>query len=174
MDLIVSKAFADEFVKIAGGAARKGRRPMSVSTLLRKDKEGTIYKHKLAEHPVDQSNLQYADADEAWKTGRPALARRKPGDVPSAAGDRGAYPTSEERQNMAATPTVGSFSQADVVPKTGAARFPDSKREGRGKWRQGTGGSALAPEPEDYATNPTPMGTSLGDIAPNSSESTTR
>jgi len=133
---ISSAAFMDELVKIARGAhaARKGRRPMFVSTMLKKQKEGTLTKFtKAAQVPSDQSTLEFKESDEPWKTGRSAKAKRKPGDVPTKEGDS-AYPKAEERQTQQATVLADSLNQADSIPKSG--------------WAQPKGGHANLHQPE--------------------------
>lgn len=80
---MLRSAFLDELEKIAVSRhrlsvaqSRKGRRPMTVSTLLKKEKEGTLYKHAQFYAPAQPFSVGPAD---------PAEARRpkKKGDVPS-------------------------------------------------------------------------------------------
>lgn len=58
---ITSDAFHDELEKIAVSwrrlmvaRSRTGRRPMKVSTLLKKEKDGTLYKHTGNHHKIAQ------------------------------------------------------------------------------------------------------------------------
>jgi hypothetical protein len=80
-------AFLDELEKIAAsskllrhGKSRIGKRPMRVSTLLRKDKEGEIYKH--GEGSMGNV-VPFSDEDAPGVTGRAAQAPKSPNDVPS-------------------------------------------------------------------------------------------
>lgn len=102
-DPAVFSAFSDELQKIAiswkhMGKQRQDRRPMSVHTLLRKEKEGTLYKHtKTGQVASDQSSLFYSESDP--KTGKPATTRKKKGEVPSREG-MDTFPKSEARQDQ--------------------------------------------------------------------------
>lgn len=79
-------SFLDE-VKVAASQgrltipkSRSGRRPMSVETLLRKEKEGTLYKDAAA--ITDQTSAVYQESEPNNPTLRPKLQFLK-GDVPS-------------------------------------------------------------------------------------------
>lgn len=81
---VARAAFLDELEKISassqmmrGSQSRSGRRPMRVSTLLRKEKEGTLYKHSadLAAGPLPTAP--------GTPMGTPAVKPRKPGEVPT-------------------------------------------------------------------------------------------
>jgi hypothetical protein len=85
-DEAIKAAFFNELKKIAASnqmlaassKLRSGRRPMSAETMLAKDKAGELYKSAFGS---DQSSLFYSDSDP--KTGAPARAKGKRGDVPS-------------------------------------------------------------------------------------------
>lgn len=110
------EAFLDELQKIAAAKARMtvsqsraGRRSMSVDTLLRKDKEGTLFKDKLSSYVGQTANTSvYSISPDA---GQPAAPKSKPGDVPS----RDEGPTKakiEESQNARGTTAlVQGYSQ---------------------------------------------------------------
>lgn len=98
-------AFADEMQKISASRSiwrlaqsRKGRRPMRISTLLRKDKEGTLYKHKLSA-PTEQATLNYQEIDPGRVEGSQAIAKKKRGDVPSR-DDPAGRPVVEPKQEI--------------------------------------------------------------------------
>ena len=77
--------------------SRKGRRPMRVDTMLRKEKEGTLYKFtKAGTAGSEQSRLEYQEVDPK-ATGTPAHPKKKKGDVPSREDITGKV-TAEERQ----------------------------------------------------------------------------
>lgn len=85
-------AFLDELEKIAAssrmlrhGKSRKGRRPMRVSTLLKKEKDGEIYKlSKNAQGEGSGGNVvPFSDENAPGVTGNAAKAPKSPNDVPS-------------------------------------------------------------------------------------------
>ena len=85
----VRNAFLDELQKIAFSAkavqhtkARQGRRPISASTLLQKEKEGEILKLS-GDGGVAGTGTEYSNTDYPGVTGKPALAPRVKGEVPS-------------------------------------------------------------------------------------------
>lgn len=80
---VLKGAFFDELEKIAVSKhrlsvaqARQGRRPMTVSTLLKKEKEGTLYKKGQFYGPSQPVSVGPADPGEARRP-------KKKGDVPS-------------------------------------------------------------------------------------------
>ena len=98
-DRAMHSAFADELEKIAISMRhmvkhRSGRRPMKVTTLLRKEKEGTLYKH--AQYS-EQSSLFYTEDDP--KTGKATATKKRKGEVPSRE-DVEQYPKSHARQDQ--------------------------------------------------------------------------
>jgi len=91
---VMERAFLDELEKIAAareqlrhGKSRAKRRPMRVSTMLRKEKDGTLYKYtKQADgsigNVVPYSNSDYQSATGAsGPTGTPAAAKPGPNDI---------------------------------------------------------------------------------------------
>jgi hypothetical protein len=81
---VLRSAFLDELEKIAVSRhrlsvaqSRKGRRPMTVTTLLKKEKEGTLYKHGQFYAPAQPFSTGPADPAEARRP------KKKKGDVPS-------------------------------------------------------------------------------------------
>lgn len=84
-------AFIDELEKIAASAtllrhskSRSGRRPMSVHTLLRKEKDSEIYKFSKNGGEGSAGNVvPFANEDAPGVTGRAAQAPKSPNDVPS-------------------------------------------------------------------------------------------
>ena len=103
-------AFLDEMQKIAASRgrmripqSRKGRRPMSVTTLLRKEKDGSLYKDAA---PVASLYALNASGPSP-ATDRPATAKRRPGDVPTL-DDPAAYPKADQthRASSALSPAL--------------------------------------------------------------------
>jgi len=97
----IYSAFFNELEKLAVSSDRMvkqriGRRPMAVETMLRKEKEGDLYKYTKTGQS-DQSSLFYSENDP--KTGKPAMTRKKKGEVPSREGMDN-YPKSEARQDQ--------------------------------------------------------------------------
>lgn len=85
---VVRAAFLDELEKIAAAShmlrhskSRVGRRPMRVGTLLKKEKDGEIYKHG-GDGSVGNV-VPFSDTDAPGVTGRAAQAPKSPNDVPS-------------------------------------------------------------------------------------------
>lgn len=79
-------AFHEELEKIAVSwrrlrilRSRKGRRPVRVDTLLRKEKEGTLYKHTGNDHKIATVIGYVANS----VTGIEAQPKKKKGDLPS-------------------------------------------------------------------------------------------
>lgn len=84
----VRAAFLDELEKIAAsskllrhGKARVGRRPLRVATLLRKEKDGEIY--KFSGDGSMGNVVPFSNEDAPGVTGRAAQAPKSPNDVPS-------------------------------------------------------------------------------------------
>jgi len=113
-------AFRDEFEKIAashvrlrGSKDRSGRRPLRVDTLLRKEKEGTLYKNTGNEQKIAQLESVLAGRP----SGTEATAGKKKGDLPSR--EEIDTPKREDgRGNAATVPGSGNFL---VAPATGGA-----------------------------------------------------
>lgn len=107
------QAFFDEMRKIGASSgvlhaakSRLGRRPMRVSTLLRKDTEGTLRKH------ADSlgNSVPYAADDPPGMTGSPAKAPKGVNDSPS---------REDGRDQMAIKiPGTGRFSLAPAGSNT--------------------------------------------------------
>ena len=84
---VLRAAFLDELEKIAASSkvlrhskSREHRRPMRVSTLLRKEKDGEICKHA---EGSGGNVVPFANEDAPGVTGRAAQAPKSPNDVPS-------------------------------------------------------------------------------------------
>lgn len=97
-------SFLDELEKIAAARkrmtvaqSRQGRRPMRVDTMLKKDKEGTLY--KAADAGSEQARLEYQEMEPGKLTGRMAVPQNKKGDVPSRE-DIVSKPRAENRQDI--------------------------------------------------------------------------
>jgi hypothetical protein len=80
---VLRAAFVDELEKIAVSRhrlsvaqSRKGRRPLRVDTLLRKEKDGTLYKTSQSYMPAQPFSAGLPDAAEAKRP-------KKKGEVPS-------------------------------------------------------------------------------------------
>lgn len=104
LSLATIKGFGDELEKLNASRSRmtvsqtrKGRRPMRVDTMLKKEKEGTLYKYtktasskldtkkkltKISTAGSEQSRLEYQET-EPGVTGSPAKAKVLRGDVPT-------------------------------------------------------------------------------------------
>jgi hypothetical protein len=122
---VVGAAFADELLKIAAARknmtvaqSRKGRRPMHVSTMLKKEKDGTLFKYtkgqekKAGSEGSEQASLLYSEG--ASRTGDRAKPKAKPGDVPSREGDTKSV-KAENRQDARGTILKGGFPETDAV-----------------------------------------------------------
>jgi len=97
------RGFFDEMTKIGAsagvlrqGKSRIGTRPLRVSTLLDKDKKGTLRKH--AEGSIGNS-VPFAADDPVGATGKPATAPKGINDI---------VPTREDGREQQATRIVGS------------------------------------------------------------------
>jgi hypothetical protein len=102
-------SFLDELQKIAASIgrakipkSRSGRRPMSVDTMLRKDKEGTLYnEHKTASAATAFTSSDAFPNDSLGgpgpQIGRPASAKRKEYDAPTQ-DEPAAYPKQDNAQ----------------------------------------------------------------------------
>lgn len=104
-------AFLDELEKIAtrgkflkGLSHRLGRRPMRVGTMLKKEKEGTLYTHTKKADSTG-SLVATAMSDPPGTTGKPAEPVRQPGEVPSR----------EDGREMAST-KIPSFARHVLAP----------------------------------------------------------
>lgn len=82
----ISTAFLDELEKIAVSGkrlriaqSRKGRRPMRVDTLLRKEREGTLYRRTGNDHKIAQIEPHVA----GLVTGGEVKPIKRKGDLPS-------------------------------------------------------------------------------------------
>lgn len=82
---------------------------MRVSTLLKKEKDGTLYKRSGSE----QSSLYYSETDP--KMGSPASPKSKKGDAPSREGDTATV--SENRRDTAGTVLRGGLHEVDAYNK---------------------------------------------------------
>ena len=107
--------------------SRKGRRSMRVSTMLRKEKDGTLYKRSSSEGS-SQAEVDYREGDDngAAKLRRrqgdvpsrdKTSARRKKGDVPSREGGPSGTPKSENRQDAQGTILADTFFEAGGANK---------------------------------------------------------
>ena len=88
VDPVTFQAFADETQKIAAASGlmrvaktRAGKRPLKVSTLLRKENEGSLWKKK-AESSLG-TIVSYADNDAPGTTGKPAKRQKTQQETPS-------------------------------------------------------------------------------------------
>lgn len=106
---VLRTAFLDELEKIAVSRhrmnvsqTRKGRRPMRVDTLLKKEKEGTLYKKAQFYAPSQPFSVGPADPAEARKP-------KKKGDVPSK-DDTDVVQRSDQRESAATTHGLGQSS----------------------------------------------------------------
>jgi len=126
LDPITIASFLDELEKIAVAhgrtsvpKGRAGKRSMRAETLLRKEKDGTLFKHSDAAGSPQPVRGDSGDDPDA------ALPPKRAGDVPSK--DRGNIPTTEK---------TGEPIRGDVGPMTsgeslyGGAETRKSKRKG--------------------------------------------
>lgn len=79
--------------------SRKGRRPMRVETMLKKEEDGSLFKKIGA---IQAPNVNDSLLDEGPHTGRPALQKRKKGDVPTRDEDE-VQPKTEQTQTNRST-----------------------------------------------------------------------
>lgn len=103
-DVAIENAFFDELEKIAASfkrlhvpKSRLGRRPMSVATLLRKEKDGTLFrKHGEARVSYEEGELDPSAAK----------LRKKRGEIPSR-DDEPVEKREDGRENVATTHGLG-------------------------------------------------------------------
>lgn len=101
--------FLDELEKIAAAHGqlrrpkeRRGRRPMTVTTLLRKEKDGTLYKGGYV------ADTRAAGADDP----KAAVPVRRPGDVPS----KGPNVEAEKTGQLVSKPTLRPYQPGASAP----------------------------------------------------------
>lgn len=167
MEHVVLDAFFDEFWKLAASKerwnvpkTRSGRRSMSVDTLLRKDKDGTLYKQTEHAHgrlkvPADEEKaageiIRASCGDELeYKLRKAGLWKEEPKGKLAAAATEQANATFQEfdPKNTTVTPPVvrkrGDGPSRDDIPgRTGA------------EYRQDVSGSTASRgmAPEGYST----------------------
>jgi hypothetical protein len=104
-------AFLDELEKIAiskgrlrMSKTRSGRRPMSVETMLRKEKDGSFYKDAglIDSAYGGHGYSQESTASPGPQVGKPASGKRKAGDAPSL-DEPSSYPKTEQVQTNQST-----------------------------------------------------------------------
>lgn len=120
---VMQRAFLDELQKIAASKnrmtvpqTRSGRRPMSVHTMIEKDKDGTLYKK--AYSPGSTGTL--GGGNQPYLVEGVAPEVRKAGDAPSRDGATvGVKPKREDGHDMTATiPAGGAMFSSDTGATT--------------------------------------------------------
>jgi hypothetical protein len=101
-------------------SARKGRRPMSVSTLLRKEKEGTLGGYKFAQVIGALGKVAHSQGAVVpfLDTGDPGQARKtlKPGEIPSRDDFETSTPKREDGRASAHTLDSPGTHRVDIAP----------------------------------------------------------
>jgi hypothetical protein len=138
-------SFFDELTKISMsaqrlrvGKTRSGKRPLSVSTLLKKEKDGSIYKFSRALKTAEQGKAQWLEVPytegERSMQNVPVRGKRKPGDAPVADGSENYYasrmnPTWQPQETAMTSKSAASLhplvkSTTDTHPDRGSDGVP--------------------------------------------------